>query len=58
MTKMRINIKKHLRTLEQNDSHRTKTLEAKYEKNICKLENDLREKLSVSAITKLLTLCV
>jgi hypothetical protein len=39
------------------DSGRAKTLESIYEKNIWKLENDVREKLSVSDL-KALTLIV
>jgi hypothetical protein len=48
LTKMRINIKKALKHSARNDSGRAKTLEHMYEKNICKLENDLREKLSTN----------
>ena len=45
---MRANIKKHLLYEQKMESHRMVNLDERYEKIICKLENDIREKLSVS----------
>ena len=45
---MRANIKKHLLYEQKMESHRIVNLDERYEKIICKLENDIREKLSVS----------